>query len=343
MTMTETHLPNTPAQIIASIPEKFEQAKESGDLFFFPSEIHKYEETGIEFEIRLCPALLKKPHLPTPHFNAQVDGEKAKTVKKFDPFCPPYNPMLLVGELKDEDEGAEYVVLFNKFSVVPHHFLLVTKTFTSQTGPLLPPDLVQAYKLLLAARSAGRKFFAFYNCGDLSGASQPHKHIQLIPLDPEDDGPPIEKLARKAQVEVAEKPFAIDSLPYANHIRRLPSHLSLSTSDDELSMQLSRSFMNLLDLVISTVRHDPTYPIGPPSYNFIMTLEHMHLIPRKMEIHVLEETKEEISVNALGFAGMLLVKCDTELEAVKKEGVGKILRGVGVESAHDFQVNSCSS
>jgi len=182
-----------------------------------------------------------------------------------------------------------------------------------------------------------------YAGGNLSGASQPHKHIQLIPLDLEDDGPPVERLARKASVEVSEKPFALDALPYAHHIRRLPTNLSSSTSDDELSQVLSRSFMSLLDLVISTIRHDPTYPIGPPSYNFILTLEHMHLIPRKLEIHILEETKEEISVNALGFAGMLLVKCDTELEAVKKEGVGKILKGVGVESAHDFQVNSCSS
>lgn len=80
----------------------------------------------------------------------------------------------------------------------------------------MPPDLVQAYLFLVAARKAGRKFFAFYNCkrnycttyaafahehtgGDLSGASQPHKHLQLIPV--EDDGPPIEHLARGVKLE----------------------------------------------------------------------------------------------------------------------------------------------
>lgn len=42
-------------------------------------------------------------------------------------------------------------------------------------------------------------------------------------------------------------------------------------------------------------------------------------------------------MNALGFAGMLLVKSEKELEAVKKESVGKILRGVALESVHQIQ------
>lgn len=36
--------------------------------------------------------------------------------------------------------------------------------------------------------------------GDNSGASQPHKHIQFIPFE-DKDGPPLEKLARKAQIQ----------------------------------------------------------------------------------------------------------------------------------------------
>lgn len=68
----------------------------------------------------------------------------------------------------------------------------------------------------------------------------------------------------------------------------------------------------------------------------------MHLIPRRQEAYTLGETGERVSVNALGFAGLLLVKSEEELEAVKKEGVGKILRGVGLESVHDLQVAGTS-
>jgi len=197
-------------------------------------------------------------------------------------------------------------------------------------------DLVQAFQLLLAARAAGRKFFAFYNCGTLSGASQPHKHLQLIPI--EDDGPPTERLARSVNLEVPGKAFSLNSLPYANHVYRWPSHLGPNTDPEELSFILTSAFMSLLDLSISSIRHEPDYPLGPPSYNVILTLEHIHLIPRREEWYVVKETQEKLSVNSLGFAGMLLVKSEKELEAVKKEGIVNILRGTGVGSVHELQV-----
>jgi ATP adenylyltransferase len=103
-------------------------------------------------------------------------------------------------------------------------------------------------------------------------------------------------------------------------------------------MILSSAFIQLLDLSISTIRHDPDYPTGSPSYNVILTLEHLHLIPRRHDTYTLTETKDKIGINSLGFAGMLLVKSEGELEAVKQEGVAKILRGVALQSVHDLQV-----
>ncbi|TFY60554.1 hypothetical protein EVJ58_g5081 [Rhodofomes roseus] len=315
----------TPAEVIAKIPESFDKAQAASDLLFFPSTVQKHTEFDVD----------QKPHLPTPHFSSTPQLPSGKP----DPFAPPYTPSLYLGEIKDEEEGTAYVVLFNKYAVMKHHILLVTKDYQSQTSPLLPPDLVQTYLLLLAAQRAGRRYFAFYNCGDLSGASQPHKHLQLIPV--EDDGPPIERLTRKTKIDFSDRPFALDTLPYANHVRRLPSSFS-SASYDDLERELSSSFLSLLDLVVSTVRHDPDYPSGTPSYNVILTLEHMHVIPRKKENHTLEETGEQISVNSLGYAGMLLVKSERELEVVKREGIGRILRDVGLQSVHELLVDEHS-
>lgn len=84
----------------------------------------------------------------------------------------------------------------NKYAVVHGHFLLVTKAYQSQSHPLTPPQLLQTYLLLLAAAAKGRPYFAFFNCGELSGASQPHKHIQLMPGEP-----PIVKQARAARLD----------------------------------------------------------------------------------------------------------------------------------------------
>ena len=138
-----------------------------------------------------------------------------------------------------------------------------------------------------------------------------------------------------------DKPFSLTRLSYANHVFRFPSHFPSSTPS-QLAQTLSQAFLYLLDLVISTIRHDASYPAGKPSYNVLVTLEHMHLIPRRQESHVLEETGEKMGINALGFAGMLLVKNEQELEAVRNEGVGNILRGVGLESVHDIQVAGTS-
>ncbi|TFY80467.1 hypothetical protein EWM64_g3545 [Hericium alpestre] len=225
-----------------------------------------------QFELRHCPALLQKPPLPSPHFDPPSVHLAPDHLKGVDPFLPPYNPQLYVGELKDEEEGIEYVILLNKYSVVPNHFLMVTKEYQSQATPLLPADLVQAYFILLAARKQHQNYFMIYNCGEQSGASQPHKHLQFIPIEDE-EGPPIERAARAAHIQAEWKPFSLPNLPFAHHIRRLS--IPPSASRDEAESVLATAFLELLDLAISTVRHIEDHPVGMPSYNVVLTPGHL--------------------------------------------------------------------
>ena len=133
----------------------------------------------------------------------------------------------------------------------------------------------------------------------------------------------------------SEKPFSLHKLSYVSHSFRFPSYLDTFPSD-RLETVISNAFLQLLDATISSIRHYPDYPVGSPSYNVIVTLEYMHVIPRRKDGHVLEETGEKLSVNALGFAGMLLAKSEEQVEDVKRESIGKILRSVGLEN--DTQV-----
>lgn len=43
MTLAEQH-----KAIVSQVDERFVQARESGDLLFFPSEVHHHEEAGIQ-------------------------------------------------------------------------------------------------------------------------------------------------------------------------------------------------------------------------------------------------------------------------------------------------------
>ena len=58
-----------------------------------------------------------KPRLPTPDFSPDAPPPEEQEKKRHDPFAPPYNPNLLLGEVRDEAEGNEYVILVS----VPLH------------------------------------------------------------------------------------------------------------------------------------------------------------------------------------------------------------------------------
>ena len=82
------------------------------------------------------------------------------------------DPELYVGDISDT-----HYCLLNKFNVLQHHLLIVTRHFEHQEELLKMRDFV-------ALCSAMREFdgLAFYNAGGKAGASQPHKHLQIVPL-----------------------------------------------------------------------------------------------------------------------------------------------------------------
>jgi len=89
----------------------------------------------------------------------------------------------------------------------------------------------------------------------------------------------------------------------------------------------------------------PQKTSGSPSYNVILTLEHMYIVPRAKEDFVAdsgpEETELKLSVNSLGFAGMLLVKSEYELERVRKVTIRKILGEVGIKPLVGVEERDC--
>ena len=67
--------------------------------------------------------------------------------------------------------------------MIPDHFILVTKSFKQQTDLLEQDDFEAAYACIKAYTENGEKLFGFFNSGEYSGASQPHRHIQFLPVD----------------------------------------------------------------------------------------------------------------------------------------------------------------
>jgi ATP adenylyltransferase len=76
--------------------------------------------------------------------------------------------------------------VLNKFPIIAEHFILATKSNKQQTHVLEQEDLEATYACLKAWRdgtgSKQERLFAFFNSGEHSGASQPHRHLQFLPV-----------------------------------------------------------------------------------------------------------------------------------------------------------------
>jgi ATP adenylyltransferase len=114
----------------------------------------------------------------------KTDKTDKKPEKKVDPFENPKGD-LFISQIPVEDPT--HVLVLNKFPIIEGHFILATKEFKTQTDDLEAVDLSTTFACLESwedgnqnARST--KLFAFFNSGPHSGASQPHRHIQFLPI-----------------------------------------------------------------------------------------------------------------------------------------------------------------
>ena len=78
------------------------------------------------------------------------------------------------------------MAILNKFNVVDHHLLIVAREFEDQRALLALRDFEAWWRCMSEYDSLG-----FYNGGPEAGASQPHKHLQLVPLPLAPQGPPV--------------------------------------------------------------------------------------------------------------------------------------------------------
>lgn len=234
------------------------------------------------------------------NLNRKAQARKVQTQKKTNPFLP-YDQNLYVTDISDT-----HVCLLNKFNVVDHHFLIVTQAFESQLNWLTLNDFTALHRCLTDV--AG---LFFYNGGPDAGASQPHKHLQVVPQ---------QSMALPVETAIQATDF-IDGigqspqLPYAHRIAKL--------DDNDDAAQWFKCYRQLLG---SLAIDDPTgqwQGTQHYAYNLLGTRDWMMIVPRRQDDYL------GISVNSLGFAGSLLVKNQEQMAQLKKIGPMTLLKKVG--------------
>jgi len=309
-------------------------------------------ENGIKFMVSVAKSLLKRPF----NFQKSVSTENlspnlaAKEIlqppKKFiDPFLP-CDKDLFVQELC----GTHNLVL-NKFNVSNYHSIIATKEYEKQTDPLNKFDFKAIWECIIDCN-----MLCFFNCGPSSGASQPHKHVQLLvtpfhTCDEENSNNsnnrieqdidylkcPIESII-KLYKEPKETIFQIEQLPFKNACIYYKKEKIESMDKDQLSIYFENHYRSLLDhLNLNIVNNkdnnnnnsnendDTTTTDDFKSYNFIMTKEWMFMIPRSCY------QAKGISINSVGFTGAILVRKEEELDTIKSYGIMNILKDVSFD------------
>jgi ATP adenylyltransferase len=211
------------------------------------------------------------------------------------PFQP-WEPNLEVRQI-----GSGHVLLLNKYPVQAGHVLLITRDWAPQAGWLNPADWTAVAEV--AADTSGLWFFN--SCSE-AGASQPHRHLQLLPRQRSEPLCPLEPTIR------AQLNGTAAAWPWRYRLsRRQPGE-----DPQALGAHYRRQ-------AIALGIGDPAAGGGPlHPYNLLFS-DHWFLMVRRRV-----ERMAGFSVNALGFAGYLLLTNQGDLTWFREHGPWTLLAEV---------------
>jgi ATP adenylyltransferase len=295
-----------PGTLAAATRERTRGALASGALLPIATRQCLLDDGAMRFVVRTMSSLARR--------DESRSAAEASPGPRRNPFLP-YEDALYVAAITPT-----HVALLNKFPVQDDHLLIVTRGFAPQEALLDADDF-----LALAACLAEIDGLAFYNAGEVAGASQPHKHLQLVPLPLADDlaGVPI---------EVALEPIRARSL--VDQVPGLPFRCAFARFDSaalrdppSAAQELDHCYRALLAAAgigartIGGVAHQDT------PYNLLVTRRWLLVVPRTRECF------GSTSLNALAFGGALFVRSEEELGRLLRAGPMTALREVGAAVA----------
>ena len=229
----------------------------------------------------------------------ELDISKFKNKDLIGPKSNPFEPWEKILEI--DSIGKNHHIILNKYPVQLGHILLITNTWKSQSDWLEKND----WEAIKEVNNDTTGLW-FFNSGPLAGASQPHRHFQLLRRDINEINCPREKwflnfnnnpdLHKKFLSNIIIKKFSKSSL----------SNENIYEAYLELSERLG----------IGNPKKDK---IPKQPYNILLTNKWMVLIKRKTD------NLAGISINALGFAGYILVTKRSNISYLKKYGPENLL------------------
>ncbi len=221
------------------------------------------------------------------------------------PKINPFNPC--DSTLYISNIGDEHQLILNKYPVQLGHMLLITNNWRPQIGWLEISDFQALVNVQLDTQGLW-----FFNSGPKAGASQPHRHLQLLPRKDNEKVCPrdnwfkeriITSFKKRSSSNIFENSMAICS--------------SLNELKDPTGNKLYETYLKLcifLNIGNPSIDSMPQFP-----YNLLITKDWLCLIRRR------KESAYGFSINSLGFSGYLLSTEKSDLKWLASNGLEKLL------------------
>ncbi|EEU39728.1 uncharacterized protein NECHADRAFT_39463 [Fusarium vanettenii 77-13-4] len=300
----------------------FSRALGQKELTFYSTEVAVLTLGGVPFQLRFAPGLSRKPEPGAAPADPQPPAQARMLA--FDPFKNPPEALRIA------DLGPSHCLVLNKFAIAAEHFILATNEFKDQDHLLERDDFAAVRACIDGYDNAdgGDGLFTFFNSGEFSGASQAHRHIQMIPISRMKDGlgpgSPWSVIADKLTVKDKQFGTIVAKLPFTAIAR------NISGMDAD---QLHSTYLNMYQkgcMVEATITRHPKHDNEPSlkgpsriSYNLAMTKDTMVLLPRLSDkIHLQDAEGKpfgiKLSVNGTILAGTVLVKEERDYQIIQK-------------------------
>ncbi|EAS03840.3 ATP adenylyltransferase (macronuclear) [Tetrahymena thermophila SB210] len=259
---------------------------------------------GIVFNFSVLKDLDKKP----------LGSSRGQTSN---PFLPPFEDGLFVQEL-----SKTHTLLFNKYAVVKNHMLVVTTQFEYQNSLINQNDFSAAHKVLLTLKG-----FWFFNSGPDAGASQQHKHMQVMPYEARADTPILNILHKRARKQPSECQYFLYEPFQFKHIIKVLRQMQEEESVESYGEYLQECYIDCMKILKNLEQTGDSQKIKQ-AYNMIVMDNFMLIVIRKQEK---TESSPYIAINGMGFTGSFLLKSFQEIQKNDHINPFDLLKEVCVE------------
>eukprot|EP00890_Picochlorum_soloecismus_P003465 jgi/Picsp_1/4119/NSC_01629-R1_ap4a phosphorylase ii len=308
----ESQTRNSESPLWNKICATYRLAQDKGAASLTRTSTETLEDQGFQYILKIASNLRDKPK-----------PKKDKSVKQArNPFLPP-DPDLFVSKLST----GQHSCVLNKFNLVAHHCIIITDDFHPQEEPLDARDFEACWEVVCCMPAGG---LAYFNCGENSGASQPHKHIQCIPLPLacDDAGRPLEspfhQRFHQGAVNANEgEVFSVGGLPFVHAAFGINQSFSSKHGKKMFEYIEKQCGESMSYLAKKLEKGGIAWSPRSDSYNILMTREYFIVIPRS------SDDNSGVGCNAMGYAGSFFLASKDEIEQVKLLGPSHVLQTLG--------------